>query len=174
MISKEMIKNLILILIPSLCSIAASTYWMHAMQSQQGNNEFKVSTNTNLYQEYLTAQIQRLIAENNEAIALAKRNAAQAMKETLAITTPIINSNKSSHSCFGYELVFTGQQSSGALTASLKRNGKILDVKLGDVIPDGVKVVRIDEAGVSLQRGNIKDLLTFNGEFGTINSPING
>lgn len=126
-----------------------------------------------LYQEYQIAQLQRLIAENNEAIALAKRNAAQATAETLKLlgnlssaTQPTSAPKKLEPATNGYELIFTGPQDDGNWKATLKKNDKTYDVAIGKQLPDGAKVISIDDTSVLLSRDNgaSKELITFSGE----------
>lgn len=126
-----------------------------------------------LLNEYQIAQLQRLIAENNEAIALAKRSAAQATADTLkllgmasAVPEKINSETKSTIKNSNYELVYTGQQNDGNWTATLKKNGKNYEVTVGKRLVDGSQVSAIDEAGVLLTRDNNanKELITFSGE----------
>ena len=126
-----------------------------------------------LFNEYQVAQLQRMIAENNEAIALAKRNAAQAMADTAKLfgnakanQSSAKDLNKKESSLIGYELIFTTQQHDGDWIATLKKNGQTYDVHVDKKLPDGSKVVSIDEASVLLSKDNgaSKELITFSGE----------
>lgn len=122
-----------------------------------------------LVNEYQMAQLQRMIAEDNEAIAVAKRNAAQAMTDTAKlagggamVTTTEDTSDQDDNV---YSLVYTGQQDDGQWTATLKKNKQSLDVVPGKQLPDGSQVVSIDENGVLLSQNNgaNKLLVTFSG-----------
>lgn len=123
-----------------------------------------------LVREYQMAQIQRMIAEDNQAIAIAKRNAAQAMAETTKLvgggSISMSNDDNDQAAPGHYQLVYTGQQEGGAWTATLKKDGRTYDVIIGKQLPDGSDVVTIDENGVLLsqQQGAIKKLVTFSGE----------
>lgn len=123
-----------------------------------------------LVNEYQMAQLQRMIAEDNEAIAVAKRNAAQAMADTAqsaggSMADASSSSDDDQASSNTYVLVYTGQQSDGQWTATLKKNGQSYDVVPGRQLPDGSQVTSIDENGVLLSQnqGASKLLVTFSG-----------
>jgi type IV pilus biogenesis protein PilP len=120
-----------------------------------------------LVNEYQMAQLQRMIAEDNEAIAVAKRNAAQAMSDTVGMAGGSIADDSANNQAPSnvYSLVYTGQQNDGQWTATLKKDGQTSDVVSGQQLPDGAQVMSIDENGVLLNQANNagKLLVTFSG-----------
>jgi septal ring-binding cell division protein DamX len=122
-----------------------------------------------LVNEYQVAQMQRMIAEDNEAIAIARRNAAQAMQDTSKLVggdpgaMTMDNSSPADQNTTDYSLVYTGQQGNGGWTATLKKDGRSYDVIMGGQLPDGSQVSSIDENGVLLMQGNNKKFITFSG-----------
>lgn len=122
-----------------------------------------------LVNQYQMAQLQRMIAEDNEAIAVARRNAAQAMSDTTKLAgdgSVPISATSDSSGVSGYELVYTGQQNDGSWTATLKKDGQTFDVDAGKLMPDGSQVISVDENGVLISQNNgaVKKLVTFSGE----------
>lgn len=120
-----------------------------------------------LVNEYQMSEIQRMIAEDQASIAQSRYNAAQALSKiselsggtanlsSLAGTTDQGNPNE-------YDLIYTGEDN-GQWTATLKKNGQFNDVTAGSILPDGAKVLSVDDNGVLLQQGAAKMLVTFNG-----------
>jgi len=120
-----------------------------------------------LVNEYQMAQLQRMIAEDNEAIAVAKRNAAQALSDTmkLAGSSTVLNSGSSdSQAPDTYALIYTGQQADGQWAATLKKNGQVYDVIVGKQLADGFRVASVDENSVLLKGDAGKLLVTFAGQ----------
>jgi len=163
---------------PQSSSVSAATY-AHLTHSAENASiaidpaADQQSQNLHLFYEYQIAQLQRMIAEDNEATAIAKRNAAQATADTAkllsnsAVTAVTMDrsSNKGTATNSDYELLYTGQQSNGEWNARLKKNGQIYAVTPGKQLTDGAKVVAIDEVGVLLSQDNgaSKELITFSG-----------
>lgn len=135
-----------------------------------------------LVNEYQMAQLQRMIAEDNEAIAVAKRNAAQAMSDTAKmagsadslVASSSDDNNGDQDNSNTYSLVYTGQQNDGQWTATLKKNGQTYDVIPGRQLPDGSQVTSIDENGVLLNQAQNagKLLVTFSGVTQINNKPV--
>ncbi len=130
-----------------------------------------------LVNEYQMAQLQRMIAEDNEAIAIAKRNAIQAGQDTAKIVggsaddlTAGAAATNTDQNSQDYSLVYTGQQGDGQWTATLKKNGQTFDVVTGGQLPDGFHIQSIDENGVVLTQGTVKKLVTFSGVMQSANS----
>lgn len=121
-----------------------------------------------LVREYQMAQIQRMIAEDNQAIALAKQRAAEAMVQTSKLLgNGNVTVNNNNNNVRGYQLVYTGEQEQGGWTATLKKDNQTFDVMEGKQLPDGFRVESIDENGVVLMQGSVKKLITFSGEVQT-------
>lgn len=118
-----------------------------------------------LVSEYKLTQLQRMIAENNQAIAEAKLKVAQAqtsmgafiVKDDIA-TTKVGGSGKLDD----YELMYTGQED-GQWAATLKNGMQSYDVEVGTVLGHGARVIAIDKNGVTLQQGSAKVLVSFDG-----------
>lgn len=119
-----------------------------------------------LANEYQIIQMQRMIAESYEAIAVAKRNTAKAMAETAQITGGGIAAAgtgelEAARYSGDYELIYTGQEG-GQWTATLRRNNQTFDVVPNTVLGN-MKVVSIDDNGVTVMQGNTRKTITFNG-----------
>lgn len=121
---------------------------------------------TRLSSELQLIQMQRAIAESYEAIAVAKRNTAKAMAETAqimggSVTMPGGTGMEPPRISNDYELIYTGQEG-GQWTATLKKNNQTFDVVPNTVLGN-MKVVRIDDNGVTVVQGNERKVITFNG-----------
>lgn len=123
-----------------------------------------------LVNEYQMVEIQRLIAQDQAAIASARASMAdslakinQAGASNLGSAGALASSIVAAGNQPGdYELIYTGQDN-GEWSATLKRNGQFNDVTAGSILPDGDKVLSVDDNGVLIQQGDIKKLVTFNG-----------
>lgn len=119
-----------------------------------------------LVNEYQVVEIQRLIAQDQAAIAAARAATAESLAKISqsggsagSLASSIVAANNQPGD---YELIYTGQDN-GEWSATLKRNGQFNDVTAGSVLPDGDKVLSVDDNGVLIQEGDIKKLVTFNG-----------
>ncbi len=129
-----------------------------------------------LVNEYQMAQLQRMIAEDNEAIAIAKQNAAKATTETSKLMgggSVMSTTGSSQANSNEYQLVYTGQQTDGGWSATLKKNGQSTDVNIGSQLADGSQVISIDDNGVLLRQGDVKKLVTFSGVTKMVTAPNN-
>jgi SPOR domain len=126
-----------------------------------------------LVHEYQLVQMKRLIAQDNEAIAVSTRNAAKAMVETAkltgtkdfaAIAKPIVGETAADEAAEAptYKLVYTGT-AAGMWNATLKYKNRPYDVSVGSVLPSGLKVVAIRQDMVTLRRGLRQTQVSFNG-----------
>lgn len=120
-----------------------------------------------LVNEYQMSEIQRMIAEDQASIAQSRFNAAQALEKISQLSGGSANlndlsGNQDATASSDYELIYTGEDS-GQWTATLKKNGQFNDVTAGSVLPDGSKVLTVDDNGVLVQEGSNKELVTFNG-----------
>jgi|GEM_PF-2161931 len=118
-----------------------------------------------LIQEYQLLQVQRRIAEDARAIAVAKLETAKAIAETSKFGGTNFGSGMTgilSQTDGDYKLVFTGQES-GQWTATLKINDQLLDVVNGTSLPDGYKVTAVDGDSVTLQKANKQKVISFLG-----------
>lgn len=155
---------------PNISGVPANNMSASAEGAAVNPNSNAQSEYLRLVNEYQVAQLQRMIAEDNEAIAVARRNAAQAMQDTSKLVggdpgalTMDNNSSSMDQNTSDYSLVYTGQQGNGDWTATLKKDGRTYDVITGGQLPDGSQVSAIDENGVLLIQGNNKKLITFSG-----------
>jgi len=123
-----------------------------------------------LVNEYQLVEIQRLIVQDQAAIASARASMAESLAKMNqagannlggagALASSIVAAGNQPGE---YELIYTGQDN-GEWSATLKRNGQFNDVTAGSILPDGDKVLSVDDNGVLIQQGNIKKLVTFNG-----------
>lgn len=121
-----------------------------------------------LVAEYQMTQIKRMIAEDNEAIAVAHYNAAQALYKIGQLTSNFnigrLSSVDDQNVSFtnDYELIYSGE-TNHQWTATLKKNSQLIDVTTGTVFPNGDKILLVDDKGVLIQQGKIQKLITFNG-----------
>lgn len=117
-----------------------------------------------LIQEYQLLQVQRRIAEDTRAIAVAKLETVKALAETskfggsgnLGSNLPMGNIDSD------YKLVFTGQEA-GQWTATLKMNDQLMDVVTGTHLPDGYKVMMVNGDSVTLQKADKQKVISFLG-----------
>ena len=121
-----------------------------------------------LVSEYQIAQIKRMIARDYEDIAVANRNTAKAMLEisnmtgTKTIPQVSLNSMPQSNPDQDYRLVYTSREG-GEWGATLRYQGKLLDINVGTVLPDGAKVIAIDSTSVALGTDDKQLLISFLG-----------
>ena len=117
-----------------------------------------------LIQEYQLLQVQRRIAEDTRAIAVAKLETVKALAETSTFGgSGNLGSNLSMGKMDGdYKLVFTGQEA-GQWTATLKMNDQLMDVVTGTHLPDGYKVMMVDGDSVTLQKADKQKVVSFLG-----------
>lgn len=114
-----------------------------------------------LVNEYQTIQMQRMIAEGYEAIAIARRNTAKALSETVLITGSSANmpGSETSRSNGDFELIYTGQEG-GLWAATLKKGNQTFDVVLGTVIGN-MHVTKIDDSSVTVKQGDKTRVINF-------------
>lgn len=130
----------------------------------------KVTVNQQKYlqlvAQYQIAQLQRMIAEDEEAIAVARNHAAKAIAETAHINNAqffsAISSVMPQTINHDYELIFTGQQGN-LFAATLQKDGHFYDVRIGTRLPDDTQVVSINQDSVLLKKNNEQKLVTFSG-----------
>lgn len=121
---------------------------------------------TRLSSELQIIQMQRAIAESYEAIAVAKRNTAKALADTAQImgsnvAIPGSVNMEGPHLNNEYELIYTGQEG-GQWTATLKKNNQTFDIVPNTVLGN-MKVVSIDDNGVTVMQGTDRKMITFSG-----------
>lgn len=151
--------------------VSSSTNTASSLVSEQDRDRLRaVSADDTEYlklvQEYQLLQIQRRIAEDARAIAIAKLETARAVAETTKVggvsnftnglERPTVNSEHD------YKLVFTGQEA-GQWTATLKINEQLIDVVPGTVLPDGYKVISVEGDNVIMQNGGFQRQVSFLG-----------
>lgn len=152
---------------------------------QNGNNSIvvandpKVIVNQQKYlqlvAQYQIAQLQKMIAEDEEEIAIARNHAARAMAETARITHANYFSTLSTvmpqSINHDYQLILTGQQGD-FFVATIQKDGNFYDVKVGSKLPGDVRVVSINQNSVLIKDGDVQKLVTFSGisTLGAINS----
>ncbi|MDF2868376.1 MAG: sporulation and cell division repeat protein, partial [Gammaproteobacteria bacterium] len=117
-----------------------------------------------LIQEYQLLQVQRRIAEDTRAIAVAKLETVKALAETSKFGGPGLGSNSMAIGSMDsdYKLVFTGQEA-GQWTATLKMNDQLMDVVTGTNLPDGYKVMVVAGDSVTLQKADKQKVVSFLG-----------
>jgi hypothetical protein len=118
-----------------------------------------------LVNEYQLVEMQRLITQDQAAIAAARAATAASLSKVGEaggdmgnLMTNIVSDNQAGD----YELIYTGQDN-GEWSATLKRNGQFNDVTTGTTLPNGDKILSVSDSGVLVQEGNIKKLVSFNG-----------
>jgi len=114
--------------------------------------------------EYQMLEIQKMIAQDQAQIAQSRVATAEALAKIgqSGGMNPGDISVGSTDVSSDYELIYTGEDD-GEWTATLKKNGQFNDVTTGSVLPDGAKILSVDNNGVVIQVNNLKKLVTFNG-----------
>lgn len=121
-----------------------------------------------LVNEYQMLQMQNMIAQTQASIAKARAETAESIAKLDDLSGSDANivdlglSSSNTTTAGNYELIYTGQEN-GQWTATLKKGGQFNDVTTGSVLPDGTKIISVDDNGVVLVQDKIKKLLTFNG-----------
>lgn len=117
-----------------------------------------------LVSEYQMLEVQKMIAQDQAQIAQSRVATAEALAKIgqSGSMNPGDISVGSTDVSSDYELIYTGEDD-GEWTATLKKNGQFNDVTTGSVLPDGAKVLSVDNNGVVIQVNNLKKLVTFNG-----------
>jgi septal ring-binding cell division protein DamX len=120
-----------------------------------------------LVNEYQLVEIEKMIAQDEASIAAARAQSAESMAKIAQISgeTPNYkggNGNAAVSNSGEYELIYTGEDNH-QWTATLRKQGQFNDVTAGSVLPDGSKVVSVDDNGVTLMQGEVRKLVTFNG-----------
>lgn len=128
-----------------------------------------------LVNEYKVSQMKRLIEQDNEAIAIARQHATQAALETAHAlgkrgTKHAKASEFISASDDAYKLIYTGKQG-GKWNATVREHGHLVDVMVGNTLPDGSKVVSIDDNMVVLRNGDHKKVVSFYATTDTLIKP---
>jgi|GEM_PF-3912671 len=120
-----------------------------------------------LITEYQIAQMKRMIAKDHEAIAIANRNTAKAMIETSKLTggkfsgTGVMGMESTDEvPVSAYQLLYTGQRGK-RWDATVKFEGRHYDLHEGEGLPDGAKLVSIQDDKVMFEKDNTQILLTF-------------
>ena len=120
-----------------------------------------------LINQYQLLSMERMVAESGQEIAEAKLKAAEARSQLDKIAqfsdidapNPIAVKDMPSA---GLQLVYTGRQN-GQWSATLRKGQDLMDVAVGDTIPDNGRVVAINSNNVTLADNGASILVTFNG-----------
>lgn len=129
-----------------------------------------------LVNEYQMAQLQRKIAEQQAAIATARRDAARAQSEldpSGALTTTVVapaieiapevvespTKDVLAHNGQAFQVIYIGQHA-GEWTAILESQGRAYPVKVGSQVFKNVTVEKISRDGVTIQREGKTQVLT--------------
>ena len=139
-----------------------------------GSAESKASTTPyqqqymKLVNEYQMLQMQSMIAQTQATIAKSRAQTAEALSKLNDLSggnTDIVDLGlvqSTSNDSGDYELIYTGQEN-GKWTATLKKGGQFNDVTADTALPDGTKVLTVNDSGVVIVENNVKKLVTFNG-----------
>jgi len=121
-----------------------------------------------LVNEYQMLQMQSMIAQTQATIAKSRAQTAEALSKLSDLSggnTDITDLGlipSASNDSGDYELIYTGQEN-GKWTATLKKGGQFNDVTADTALPDGTKVLTVNDSGVVIVENNVKKLVTFNG-----------
>ncbi len=120
-----------------------------------------------LVSEFQIAQIKRMIARDYEDIAVANRNTAKAMLDTTKMagvgSVPQVSIKQmpvASKVNAGYRLVYTSREGK-QWNATLRYQGKLLDIVAGSMLPDGAKVLTIDSNHITISKNHQQKLISF-------------
>lgn len=127
---------------------------------------------------YKISQMKRLIAEENQAIVVAKQRAAKAAVDTQTLlsktkgqqsveVTALDSQDKNAQ----YKLIYTGEQA-GRWNATLKVQGHLRDILVGTVLPNDAEVVDINRDTVVIKQGNHKKIVSFYYTTDTVLKPV--
>lgn len=113
---------------------------------------------------YQKMKVERMIAENSQAIEEARLKAAQAQMQLAKMvsknSTLVKGGTPSSNQ---YELVYTGKIN-GHWVATFRESGKLIDVLMGDKLDGAGRVTSITNDTVIVDDGIIKRVITYAGE----------
>jgi len=117
-----------------------------------------------LVNQYQIVKMQRMLVEEEAAIAAAKQKISKIDKETGIVSGTLTDTPTAEQisPTSGYKLMYLDFQS-GKWTATIRIAGRFQEVANGTHMIDGSKVINIDKRGVVMQKGDVVRLLTFAG-----------
>lgn len=117
-----------------------------------------------LISRYKRLQMEKLIADNSQAIAQAKLKTAEADQKLAGISGKALNlpMQATAEPRAIYKLVYTGKLQ-GHWTATLRRGSELIDISVGNRLADGSTVVAINGSEVVLSNGVSHQTIGFNG-----------
>lgn len=124
-----------------------------------------------LVNHYKITQMKRLIAKDDEAIAVSREHAAKAALETQSMLSKagVNQPNQSTASKTlpnllpeedEYKLIYTGKHD-GHWIATIKYHGHLEDVLQGSYLPNDAKVIAINQDAIVLSKGEHKKVVSF-------------
>ncbi|MGB6976788.1 MAG: SPOR domain-containing protein [Gammaproteobacteria bacterium] len=122
-----------------------------------------------LVNQYQLLRMQRMIEDEKANIASAEARIADINKKISgvaggpSVTSEMVTGNAANPT--GYKLMYIDFQS-GQWSATLGKEGRFLEVNIGDILIDGTRVLSINQQGVVVEQNQHQYLLTF---FGTKN-----
>ena len=117
--------------------------------------------------QYALAKMKRRLLDEQAAIAAAQHRIASLNKKTRDIDERLLNQPSSEYdadprSKIPYQLSYLDNQH-GQWAATLSKAGRYHEVNVGSELPGGVKILKINQQGVTLEAGDHRELITFNG-----------
>lgn len=123
-----------------------------------------------LVNHYKITQMKRLIAQDDEAIAVSKEHAAKAALDTqsMLVKAGVTQVGKIREKTLPnlipeedeYKLIYTGKHD-GHWIATIKYRGHLEDVLQGSYLPNDAKIIAINQDAIVLAKGNHKKIVSF-------------
>lgn len=119
-----------------------------------------------LVNRYQIIRMQRMLADEEAALYTSKAKVVELNQQISKITGTAVTNNlfgpPSSGLSIGYQLMYIDYQN-GRWTATLNQSGRFIEVNAGTTLPDGARVIKIDQNGVVIRKWNRYYLLNFYG-----------
>lgn len=124
---------------------------------------------------YQILHMRRMLADEEAAMTAAQVKVAQLNQQISRLSgsfaVPTLAGQPSPLSPLGYQLMYIDYQG-GKWTATLNKNSQIQEVLAGMILPDGVRVIKINQSGVVLQKNGRNYLVNFYGTTPIATSPV--
>lgn len=119
-----------------------------------------------LVNRYQIIKMQRLVADEEAAMYASRAKIAELHQQMSKYSGTSTNNNlfgtSGSSMSIGYQLMYIDYQN-GAWTATLNQSGRFIEVHVNDVLPDGARILKINQNGVVVRKWNRNYLLNFYG-----------
>jgi hypothetical protein len=114
-----------------------------------------------LVNEYQLLRMRRMIVDEEASIASAEERIAK-INQTAGRGAGELSVTGETTNPTGYKLMYIDFQN-GEWNATLSKEGRFLEVNMGDVLIDGARIIQINQQGVVIEKNQNRYLLTFYG-----------